>query len=78
MVGCSPWGCKESDMTEQLTHTHSKVDMAFYGKYMIYVNLKIIFSFAEMKLISTLISISGFTFKAKLKQFQHKGYKIIV
>ena len=20
--GHSPWGCKESDMTEQLTHTH--------------------------------------------------------
>ena len=20
----SPWGCKESDMTEQLTHTHVK------------------------------------------------------
>ena len=23
LVGCSPWGCKELDMTEQLsTHTH--------------------------------------------------------
>ena len=21
LVGYSPWGCKESDMTEQLTHT---------------------------------------------------------
>ena len=21
LVLCSPWGCKESDMTEQLTHT---------------------------------------------------------
>ena len=24
-MGYSPWDCKESDMTEQLTHTHSKV-----------------------------------------------------
>ena len=23
LVGCGPWGCKESDMTEQLTHTHT-------------------------------------------------------
>ena len=22
-TGYSPWGCKESDMTEQLTHTHT-------------------------------------------------------
>ena len=22
LAGYSPWGCKESDMTEQLTHTH--------------------------------------------------------
>ena len=22
LVGYSPWGCKESDMTKQLTHTH--------------------------------------------------------
>ena len=22
LVGYSPWGCKESDVTEQLTHTH--------------------------------------------------------
>ena len=22
LVGCSPWGCKELDMTERLTHTH--------------------------------------------------------
>ena len=22
-VGHSPWGCKESDTTEQLTHTHT-------------------------------------------------------
>ena len=22
LVGCGPWGCKESDTTEQLTHTH--------------------------------------------------------
>ena len=26
LVGYSPWGGKESDMTEQLTHTHNKVD----------------------------------------------------
>ena len=23
LVGYSPWGCKELDMTEQLTHTHT-------------------------------------------------------
>ena len=23
LAGYSPWGCKESDMTEQLTHTHN-------------------------------------------------------
>ena len=23
LAGYSPWGCKESDMTEQLTHTHT-------------------------------------------------------
>ena len=23
LVGYSPWGCKESDVTEQLTHTHT-------------------------------------------------------
>ena len=22
LVGCGPWGCKEADTTEQLTHTH--------------------------------------------------------
>ena len=22
LAGYTPWGCKESDMTEQLTHTH--------------------------------------------------------
>ena len=34
-------------------HTHSKVDISFYGKYIIYINLKVIFSFAEIKLIFT-------------------------
>ena len=24
LVGYIPWGCKESDMTEQLTHTHRR------------------------------------------------------
>ena len=23
LVGCSPWGCKESDTTESLSHTHT-------------------------------------------------------
>ena len=23
LVGYSPWGCRESDMTERLTHTHT-------------------------------------------------------
>ena len=25
LVGSSPWGHKESDMTERLTHTHTRV-----------------------------------------------------
>ena len=25
LAGYSPWGCKESDMTERLTHTHTNV-----------------------------------------------------
>ena len=24
LVGCSPWGCKESDMTEQLNNNNNK------------------------------------------------------
>ena len=24
LVGCSLWGCKESDTTKQLTHTHTQ------------------------------------------------------
>ena len=23
LAGCSPWGCKELDTTERLTHTHT-------------------------------------------------------
>ena len=23
LAGCSPWGCKESDMTEATSHTHT-------------------------------------------------------
>ena len=23
LLGCSPWGCKESDMTEATVHTHN-------------------------------------------------------
>ena len=30
LVGYSPWGCKESDMTEQLTHTHTYTHNLFY------------------------------------------------
>ena len=30
LAGCSPWGCKESDTTEQLTHTHWSSDYAEY------------------------------------------------
>ena len=26
LLGYSPWGCKESDMTEWLTHTYKKMD----------------------------------------------------
>ena len=26
LVGCSPWGCKESDTTEQLIHTQTHTD----------------------------------------------------
>ena len=25
LVGYSPWGCRESDMTERLTHTHTHI-----------------------------------------------------
>ena len=24
LAGCSPWGCKESDMTERLEHTQNQ------------------------------------------------------
>ena len=27
--GCSPWGCKESDMTEQLTHLIACLKLVF-------------------------------------------------
>ena len=27
----SPWGCKASDMTEQLTHTHTPIQIFFKG-----------------------------------------------
>ena len=30
LVGYSPWGCKESDMTEWLTHTHSSSTFSFF------------------------------------------------
>ena len=33
LVGCGLWGCKESDMTKQLTHTHIYVDMSEYSKF---------------------------------------------
>ena len=29
LVGYSPWGHKESDMTEQLTHTHTYPDTQY-------------------------------------------------
>ena len=30
LVDYSPWGCKESDMTEQLTHTHTHTHTHYY------------------------------------------------
>ena len=33
LVGCSPWGCKESDTTEQLTLFHLKQSSCEYFKY---------------------------------------------
>ena len=32
LVGYSPWGCKESDMTEHSTRTHTHVCTHIYGK----------------------------------------------
>ena len=31
MTGYSPWACKESDMTEQLTHTQSCIYQRIIG-----------------------------------------------
>ena len=31
LVGYSAWGCKESDMTEQLTHTHTPMHRVVKG-----------------------------------------------
>ena len=31
LVSCNPWGRKESDMTEQLTHTHLNIIEAIYN-----------------------------------------------
>jgi len=36
LAGYSPWGPKESDMTEQLTHMHGSV-------YKIYLTMKVFF-----------------------------------
>ena len=33
LVGYSPWGCKESDMTEGLTHTHTSSENMFLKSY---------------------------------------------
>ena len=30
LAGCSPWGCKELGMTEQLTHTHTHTHTHIY------------------------------------------------
>ena len=30
LAGYSPWGHKESDTTEQLTHTHTKYNVIFF------------------------------------------------
>ena len=32
LAGCSPWGCRESDMTEQLRHNNMKVYLFFIGE----------------------------------------------
>ena len=33
LAGYSPWGHKESDMTEQLTHTHTHMGIQWVGSY---------------------------------------------
>ena len=33
LVDCSPWGRKESDMTEQFTHTHIELCNGFVKKW---------------------------------------------
>ena len=34
LVGYSPWGCKESGMTERLTHTHKAIKHPAYMAYL--------------------------------------------
>ena len=36
LVGYSPWGCKESDITKQLTHTHSVYVFPFDSVWLCY------------------------------------------
>ena len=31
LVGYSPWGCKELDTTEQLTHTHNCPELSIHS-----------------------------------------------
>ena len=31
LASYSPWGCKESDVTERLTHTHTRISLAALG-----------------------------------------------
>ena len=33
LVGYSPWGCKELDMTEQLTHVHTHPPTHTHTRY---------------------------------------------
>ena len=39
LVGYSPWGHKESDMTKQLTHTYTQAFISFKGTWKHYINL---------------------------------------
>ena len=32
LLGCSPWGCKESDVTEATVHTHNHFNGDNHGK----------------------------------------------
>ena len=40
LVSYSPWGRKESDMTEQLTHAYSHTMISYHLEFLFYIYLK--------------------------------------